>query len=355
MKQTIILKDGVATMGTENMVSNAELLERLEIAEEVIQLREEVKGLRATNAELEANAHAGVYQLDKLALTEGDLVLLPEDIDDSAIQMLVNHVRDTLGIQNISFVMGDLATASDEDKAQLVAEQIETRVAATRRELVDTKQENQQLHDYNAELQKAGDQLGVQLDDAKEDNRVMAINLTTTERKLEDALTAKAELEKQVKELKKLDPERLQKQVKELKKSNKEKQESIEALRKQNHELVKDNNSKAEEVKKLDKALDKACDEINQNNTPEALEEYNCGPKGHWKVFGTPSIENYDVLDVKNNVSMRVHVKDGILTCPEVRTPPKTMQQALIVRADRYAATEKSIAENQKPLEQGKA
>ena len=352
----ITLNNGVASIGTrpiDELISNSELAERLEIAEEVLQLRALVKSQLDHINQLKAETIAGVNQLDKLHLQAGDLVLLPDDIEQDAVQMLINHVRDTLTIKNIGFVMGDIAKLSDDDKAQLVAEQIEQRVAQMRSELVNTKQENQHLHDYNAELQSAGDELGKQLDAIKDDNRRLAINLTTAERKTTAALTAKTEAEKQLKELKKLNPERLRKQVAELKKANKEKQTAIEALRKQNHEFVRDNNAKAKTIAQLDIALEKACDDINEQNTPEPIDVINCGNMGKWNVYGTRRVNCYDVMDVKNDVSMRLHVENGVLTVPDLRTPPKSLQKKIIDRAARYVATEKRIEDDQKPLEQG--
>lgn len=350
MKQTIILKGGVATTGTDPLVSDAELIERLEIAEEVLQLRDQVKEQRTTIDLLEQKVGAGVGQLDKLSLKDGDLIVLPEDIDNSAVQVLVNHVKDTLGIQNIGFVMGDIAALSDEDKAELVAEQIESKVAQTRAKLVEAMQENQHLHDYNKELQQGGDSLGKQLDHAKEDNRKLSINLVGEQRSNE-ALKGKInELEKQLKALKQHNPERLKKQVAELKKANKEKQASIESLRKQNHKFVKDNSEKAKTIAQMDIALEKACDDINQQNKPEPIDTINCGKLGKWNVYGTRQVNCYDVMDVKNDVSMRLHVENGQVICPEVRTPPKSLQQSIITRAARYVATEKKIEQDQKPL-----
>lgn len=200
------------------------------------------------------------------------------------------------------------------------------------------------------ELKSAGDALGDERDQLQEFCRKQAINRTTAERKLADAQTCNAALEKQLKELKKLDPERLQKQVKKLQKDNKEKQESIEELRKQNHRFLKDNTAKAKQVEQLDKALDRACKDINNANSVEPLEEHNLGALGRWKIYGSPETNKYDVLDVTNNVSYGVEVKDGQVIQPKVRNMPKNLQKTLIARCARYALQEKAIAETQKPL-----
>lgn len=356
MNRLITLKNGVAELNTQlsgEAISNMELIERLEIAEEVLQLRVLVNTQQINIDQLKAESAAGVGQLDKLQLNDGDLVLLPEDIEQDAVQMLVNHVRDTLGIKNIGFVMGDLSTLNHEEKAQLVAEQVETKVALTRGKLAETLQENQHLHDYNAELKAAADALGARGDTLEEECRRITINSHTLGRKLETEQNAHKATQGQLKKLKALDPERLQKQVIKLKKSSAEKQTAIEALRIQNNAVVKDNKTKAATIAKMDLALETKCEDINEQNTPNPLEVVNCGNLGRWNIYGTQQVNCYDIMDVKNNVSMRLQINDGALIVPEIRALPKSLQQRILVRAARYASIEKSIAEDQKPLETG--
>lgn len=228
-----------------------------------------------------------------------------------------------------------------------------------RADIVRQEQALLKLKDYVGELEAGANELGNQRDalqdqrdKMQEECRVLAINNTTLQRKLDSAGTKNAELEKQVKALKKLDPERLKKQVAELKKANAEKQQSIVDLRAQNHRFVKDNKAKALQIEQLDKALQKACDEMNESNAVEPLETHNLGKLGMWDIFGSPELNRYDVLDKTNNVSYGVTIEDGQVIQPKIRAVPKGLQKVLVARSIRYNATEQAISDSQKPLEQ---
>lgn len=221
-----------------------------------------------------------------------------------------------------------------------------------RAKIVQQEQSLQQLNDYVGELEAGANELGNQKDKLQEECRVLAINNATLQRKNEALAADKAALEKELKELRQLNPKRLKKQLAEQKKANAEKQTAIEDLRKQNHRFVKDNKAKALQIEQLDKALQKACDEINEGNAVTPLESHNLGALGKWDIFGSPELNRYDVLDKTNNVSYGVTIDNGQVILPKVRTLPKSLQKVLVARSARYNATEQAIADAQQPLEQ---
>lgn len=339
----ITLNNGVAAIGTRP-ISNHELAERLEIAEEVIQLREQVKQIPALMAQVE---FLNKGQLDLHTSYQEKISALSERLGDESefgndLQEMFKTACDERN--NLRDTVQEFRNRAEETEEQLQLKHTK---------LVEAMQETQRLSEYTAELKDAGDALAAKSDTLEEECRRLSVNHAALARKLEAEQKAHKAIQAQLKKLKELDPERLKGQVANLKKANKEKQTAIEALRKQNHEFVRDNNAKAKTIAQLDIVLEKACDDINEQNTPEPIDVINCGNMGKWNVYGTRMVNCYDVMDVKNDVSMRIHVENGVLTVPDLRTPPKSLQKKIIDRAARYVATEKRIEDDQKPLEQG--
>lgn len=279
----------------DDSISNMELAGRIEMADEILQLRDEVEQQRGT----------------------------------------IEHLQ-----------------ALTDRQAQRGAEEIEQRVAVVREQLVKSLQENQHLRDFNTELKNAGDELGKRLDELNSETGTLTARLTASERDQAQQQSQLTTALKQLKEYKQLNPDGLKRRLAELKKINQEKQTGIEALRKQNHKFAKDNIAKAETIRKLDIALDKACSHINEAATPAPLETVNLGALGKWELHGTSDLNLYDVLDVRNNVSMTLQVTGSEVTVPDLRVPPKTLLKKVAARAIKNRATEQKLAKDKQPLQE---
>ena len=337
MQSTITLNRGQAVMPE---ISNAELAQRLELFEQNLKLEQENQALQAQVEFMQQGQRElhRQYQEKLAANATGNA-------DNAEVEALRTELEEERKhCANYVGLFDEMTAQRNEAVEELKADNLRL---ALQSEQIDG------LNEHVKALQTVSNELRTERDNIQKTCERLTVNLQTETKAHAATKTALRNAEKRVKELNTLQPEKLKKQVAELKKTSKQKQTDIEALRRQNHGLVKDNKNKANTIAQMDVALEKACDDINAQNAPEPIDTINLGALGKWNVYGTRQINCYDVMDVKNNVSMRLHVEDNAVICPEVRTPPQSLQKAIIKRAARYAATEQRIADDQQPLAQG--